>query len=148
MIWRLIFTVQIANSLDWTYDLYTTALMSCLEVWLGIIAASLPTLAPLGSQFISPMYKRYLSSYFSKFSSAGSSGRHTGLSKYQARPFRAMESSKKEHFRLDDSIEEPVELLETRRLNPVDSKPGGRSTGHASVRVAHDIDVQIENPLV
>ena len=62
MAWRIQSTVARATDLDWNYNLYTTALQSQLELWLGIIAANLPTLAPLISRFIKPALKNYFGS--------------------------------------------------------------------------------------
>lgn len=59
MTWRIQTTVQGSKDVDWNYGLYITALQSQLEIWLGIIAANLPTLAPLTSQLLMPKIKIY-----------------------------------------------------------------------------------------
>lgn len=52
MAWRISTTVAAANDKpDFTHHLYITALQSHLEVWLGIVATNLPTLAPLRDRF-------------------------------------------------------------------------------------------------
>lgn len=67
MIWRLI-TTSSNEEPDLVYDLYTLALQSHLELWLGIIAANLPVLGPLLSRLKLSKITEYLSS--------GSSGRN------------------------------------------------------------------------
>ncbi|KAI4858740.1 hypothetical protein F4820DRAFT_454582 [Hypoxylon rubiginosum] len=47
MIWRLITTSLPSDNTDLVYDIYILALQSHLEIWLGIIAANIPPLAPL-----------------------------------------------------------------------------------------------------
>ena len=47
MIWRLISTVNPDHGKDMVYDLYYVAVQAQLEIWLGILAANLPTLGPL-----------------------------------------------------------------------------------------------------
>lgn len=62
MAWRIQNTVQTTKSSDALYYLYFTALQSHLEIWLGIIGASLPTLAPIASKLVVPAFSRFLSS--------------------------------------------------------------------------------------
>lgn len=47
MLWRLTTTIVPKANSDLVYDTYLLALQSHLELWLGIIAASFPALAPL-----------------------------------------------------------------------------------------------------
>ncbi|KAI3327041.1 hypothetical protein HD806DRAFT_520044 [Xylariaceae sp. AK1471] len=47
MVWRLIVTLRTRSSPDWTETLCRVGLISSLEVYLGIIAACIPTLGPL-----------------------------------------------------------------------------------------------------
>lgn len=50
--WRMGTTVELSSSTDGTYNLYYTARQSHLEIWLGIIEASLPTFPPPFSKLI------------------------------------------------------------------------------------------------
>lgn len=54
MIWRFPVTVQSSKDGDFTYHLVTVALITMLELWLGIIVACVPTLAPLVNRHIKP----------------------------------------------------------------------------------------------
>ena len=47
MIWRLITTADPNHGKDMVYGLYYVAVQGQLEIWLGILAANLPTLGPL-----------------------------------------------------------------------------------------------------
>ncbi|KAF2759927.1 hypothetical protein EJ05DRAFT_315243 [Pseudovirgaria hyperparasitica] len=59
MIWRLVTTALPNPNPDFTYDVYILALQSHLELWLGLLAASLPTLAPLLSRMVPENVKSY-----------------------------------------------------------------------------------------
>lgn len=61
--WRIQSTVKAAKGLDGVYQLYYVTLQSHLEIWLGIIGASLPTLAPIASKLIIPTISRVFKSY-------------------------------------------------------------------------------------
>ena len=63
MAWRIQSTVQSTKDIDVSYDLYFTTLQSHLELWLGIIGASLPTLAPIASKLIVPAFSKLVSSH-------------------------------------------------------------------------------------
>lgn len=54
MIWRLYFTVTSRNDPDFVYNLYYVGLISFMELWLGVIVACIPTLAPLAKRYIRP----------------------------------------------------------------------------------------------
>ncbi|KAJ4416152.1 hypothetical protein N0V82_006912 [Gnomoniopsis sp. IMI 355080] len=54
MFWRIPVTIQSANDGDFTYHLLTIALITMLELWLGIIVACIPTLAPLLNRYVKP----------------------------------------------------------------------------------------------
>jgi hypothetical protein len=68
MIWRLISTANPRQPPDLVYDAYLLALQSHLELWLGILAANLPALAPLMRNFRGIQW----SSYLLKFGSGNS----------------------------------------------------------------------------
>ena len=71
MAWRIQSTVEATKSSDALYHLYFTTLQSHLEIWLGIIAASLPTLAPIASKVIIPAFSRLRSSHRKFVTSSG-----------------------------------------------------------------------------
>ncbi|KAL2058708.1 hypothetical protein ABVK25_001438 [Lepraria finkii] len=62
MAWRIQSTVQAIKSSGVLYHLYFTTIQSHLEIWLGIIGASLPKLAPIASKLVVPAFSRFLSS--------------------------------------------------------------------------------------
>ncbi|KAL6720841.1 hypothetical protein ACLMJK_002766 [Lecanora helva] len=61
MAWRIQSTVEATKHVDASYNLYITTLQSHLEIWLGIIGACLPTLAPLASKLLVPAFVRLVS---------------------------------------------------------------------------------------
>lgn len=63
MIWRLVTTAIPNDSPDLVYDTYLLALQSHLEVWLGIIAANLPTIAPMLRSITGIKWNSYFSKY-------------------------------------------------------------------------------------
>ena len=71
MAWRIQSTVKTSQSSDPEYGIYFTTLQSHLELWLGIIGASLPTLAPIASKMIIPALSRFISSHRKLFTSSG-----------------------------------------------------------------------------
>ncbi|KAH8700028.1 hypothetical protein GQ44DRAFT_67527 [Phaeosphaeriaceae sp. PMI808] len=52
MIWRLVTTAVPKKKPDLVYDTYLLALQSHLGLWLGILAANLPTLVPLAKRIL------------------------------------------------------------------------------------------------
>ncbi|KAI9038717.1 glucose-methanol-choline (gmc) oxidoreductase [Aspergillus affinis] len=58
MIWRLVITLHPETRSDFIYGLGRIALTSFLELWIGIIVVSLPTLAPLFKRYITPIISR------------------------------------------------------------------------------------------
>lgn len=60
MIWRLVSTAKPDPNPDLVYDAYLLALQSHLELWLGILAANLPSLAPLFNRFKTIPWSKYL----------------------------------------------------------------------------------------
>lgn len=65
MCWRIAVTVQVMGDLDFTLSLATIAVISMLELWLGIICACMPTLSPLLNVYVTPALKRLVSKYSS-----------------------------------------------------------------------------------
>lgn len=66
MCWRLHSTIVPVEPADLVYDTYLLALQSHLELWLGILAASIPTLGPLiGRIPVGSVIKKYLGSFSS-----------------------------------------------------------------------------------
>lgn len=72
MAWRIQITYQSANGSDAQYFLYYIALQSHLELWLGTICASLPTLAPIASNIIFPAVSKFVSAHRKLLSLNGS----------------------------------------------------------------------------
>ncbi|KAL7930097.1 hypothetical protein V8C35DRAFT_324531 [Trichoderma chlorosporum] len=58
MAWRLQFTIATLNDTDFVFNLFSIGLISLLELWLGIIAACIPTLGPLLKTYIKPVITR------------------------------------------------------------------------------------------
>jgi hypothetical protein len=58
MAWRLRFTIVANSDPDFVYNLFSIGLISFLELWLGIIVACIPTLAPLLKTYVKPMVSK------------------------------------------------------------------------------------------
>lgn len=58
MIWRVVWTHKYRTNPDFTTYLGWIGLVSQFELWLGLIVACIPTLAPLIKTFVSPTLKR------------------------------------------------------------------------------------------
>lgn len=56
--WRVQITVQAVTQADFVYGLGNIGLVTHLEIWLGIIIACLPTLAPLFSKYLKPVVSK------------------------------------------------------------------------------------------
>ncbi|KAF7512747.1 hypothetical protein GJ744_000314 [Endocarpon pusillum] len=147
MTWRIHSTVRATKEMDWNYGLYITALQSLLELWLGIIAANLPTLAPLSSQLVMPKIMSYFHPGNSK---EPSSGRRLVYG------MRGGEDSalKREKFKMLGNEDPRVQLNETRHLNKIEAGASSRSISmddHSWVDVEangigmrRDVDVSFE----
>ena len=134
MSWRIQSTVVLSKDPDWNYGLYITALQSQLEIWLGIVAANLPTLAPLISRFITPAIR----SYFKGQSSTA---------KRHILTFGTPENSEKrgEFDCLQaNSVDCTVELLETQYLNMVEVGTPARSVSPYTIALQRDVEVSVE----
>jgi hypothetical protein len=55
MCWRLQATITSASNPDFVYSLANIGLLSLLELWLGVIVACIPTLAPLLRAYVKPV---------------------------------------------------------------------------------------------
>ncbi|KAI0380262.1 integral membrane protein [Hypomontagnella monticulosa] len=60
--WRVAAAAQTRSNPDYTYNFPLTAVLSLCELWLGIIVACIPTLAPLLNAYIKPALGRLTSS--------------------------------------------------------------------------------------
>ncbi|KAL8956757.1 MAG: hypothetical protein Q9193_005804 [Seirophora villosa] len=58
MAWRISITVDPETKNDFVYGLGNIGLVTHLEVWIGISVACMPTLAPLYSKYLAPMFSR------------------------------------------------------------------------------------------
>ena len=56
--WRIQVTIKSTTTTDFVYGLGTIDLVAHLEVWLGIIIACFPTLAPLFARYLRPVLSR------------------------------------------------------------------------------------------
>lgn len=79
MVWRIVSTAQAGKSPDIAYYLYFTTLQSHLEIWLGMIGATLPTLAPIKSKLIMPAISSLLASYRKSVKPIGSQQRESSV---------------------------------------------------------------------
>ncbi len=61
MSWRIQVTVQSVTQNDFVWGLGTIGLISHLELWLGLIVACVPTLAPLVNKYIRPTFTKWYS---------------------------------------------------------------------------------------
>lgn len=66
MIWRLIYTARPDHGTDMAYELFTVSVQGEMEVWLGILAANIPTLGPLISRTVKAVSTRYASASSSR----------------------------------------------------------------------------------
>ena len=139
MAWRIQSTVASTADPDWNYTLYITALQSHLELWLGIIAANLPTLAPLFNKFIKPAIKSYWGSRGSNQPSAGG--------KRIPRTFGSGDPTKRDKFnRLDDdSLDYPGEPIERQNFSKVETcAPLSRCASPFAISMRRDFEVGVE----
>ncbi|KAI1135143.1 hypothetical protein F5Y05DRAFT_395763 [Hypoxylon sp. FL0543] len=63
MSWRITVAAKTRSSSDYTYTFPLTAVLSFCELWLGIIVACIPTLAPLLNAYIKPALGRIVSTF-------------------------------------------------------------------------------------
>ncbi|XXH05347.1 hypothetical protein Hte_011773 [Hypoxylon texense] len=63
MCWRIAAAARTRSNPDYTYNFPLTAVLSFCELWLGIIVACIPTLAPLLNAYIKPAFKRFTSTF-------------------------------------------------------------------------------------
>lgn len=66
MAWRIQATYVSAQNPDFVYSLQTIGLISGLELWLGIIVACMPTIAPVLQTYVRPTFQRLTSYYHSR----------------------------------------------------------------------------------
>lgn len=60
--WRIKITSDALVQSDFVYGLYQVGLVSLLELWVGILAACLPTVAPLFLKYFGPIVSKFRSS--------------------------------------------------------------------------------------
>lgn len=65
MCWRAAAAHHTRSSPDYTYNFPLTVIISFFELWLGIMAACIPTLAPLFRAYIEPVIHKLKSSLVS-----------------------------------------------------------------------------------
>ncbi|KAI0542740.1 hypothetical protein GGR58DRAFT_510037 [Xylaria digitata] len=59
VLWRLGVTIRTRDSVDWTSTLCKVGEIASLEVYLGVIAVSIPTLGPLFNAYITPTLRKW-----------------------------------------------------------------------------------------
>jgi len=130
MTWRIYTTVQSKKEIDWNYGLYITALQSQMELWLGIIAANLPTLAPLSSQLLVTKIKSYFNS-----TRSNSKQRSTQVSTQRSASGRLLSrvvgggdlTLNREKFNVLKNDDLHLEMGDTRHLNKIEANAMSRS---------------------
>ncbi|KAF2841055.1 hypothetical protein M501DRAFT_1002156 [Patellaria atrata CBS 101060] len=143
MVWRIVFTYQTRHDTDFNYNLYYISLQSNLELWLGIMAANLPTLAPLYTRYIMPRVKTY---FFSSRSSKKPS--HPRSNKYMSRTFgsNGPDIYRDKFNRLDDeSLEFPVELIEGQHTAKIEAGTPRRSMHENGIGFQRDVEISVED---
>lgn len=78
MIWRFPVTIESTKDNDFTYHLITIALITMLELWLGIIVACIPTLGPILNRYGRPAITKIVKTL--KGSSKGNTSKGSGKS--------------------------------------------------------------------
>ena len=118
--WRVEISVQSATQTDFVYGLNKIAMVTLLEVWLGITVACLPTITPLFSRYLRPLLSRI----------AGSSGKRAAQrqlkeAKHTIGSSEPRISSRKNFHRLNkDSL---LELEEGQNLSSAAATTGPQS---------------------
>lgn len=85
MIWRLVTTAVPKKAPDLVYDTYLLALQSHLELWLGILAANLPTIVPLARRIKIIKWNSYFSKYRSGSNGSDETPRSISLKTFSGR---------------------------------------------------------------
>lgn len=132
MCWRLQATTATLDDPDFTHYFTDIGLISCLELWLGVIVNCMPTLGPLFKTYMKPMFSR-VNAYFSK----GSSGKGEP-------PVRLESISNRRRYHHIDSGNNTAYSVTT-EITHGDTKKDHYIEGdfmEGGVRVRNDIEIQ------
>lgn len=132
MAWRIQVTVQSITQTDFVHGLGKIGLVTHLELWLGIIVACLPTLAPLYSRYLSPVMSRV--SHKRTETRKLKEAEHT-IGSDGSRHFR-----KKNFNRLDQDAS-LLELEEGKNYSSAEATMGSQVTGEGDVSWMSDTNV-------
>ncbi|KAI1370298.1 hypothetical protein F4677DRAFT_438726 [Hypoxylon crocopeplum] len=133
MIWRMIYTARPDHGSDMTYELFTVCIQGQMEIWLGILAANIPTLGPLMNRAMSVVSSR-VSSVSRKRKQNSSTSGHRIILKTFGSSGNEDRSARQDFYRLDDDNRESgsqrciVMNRETRvsiEISGEDTAPGG-----------------------
>ena len=117
--WRVQISVQSNTQTDFVYGLNKIAIVTLLEVWLGITVACLPTITPLFSRYLRPLLSR-----ISGFSGKRAAQRQLQEAKHTIGSLDPRGFSKKNFNRLNkDSL---LELEEGQNLSSAEAATGSQ----------------------
>ncbi|KAI0179155.1 hypothetical protein GGR52DRAFT_293816 [Hypoxylon sp. FL1284] len=105
MIWRMIYTARPDHGADPSYQLYIVSIQGEMEIWLGILAANIPTLAPLMNRVIGAVSTR-VSSVSRKRKQNSSTSGHRVMLKTFGSTGNKDRSARQDFYRLDDDNRE------------------------------------------
>lgn len=139
MAWRLQITLEPTTLDDVTFGLGPVCLVSSLELWIGIIAACMPTLSPLYMHYITPFISSVRGTSKKSGQLNGSGGPVTiGGASNGKKSYRMRGGSKMDHDR------SYLELEDSHYLRNTDARRGSDSTGNQhpnEIEVKHEITV-------
>ncbi|XXH00985.1 hypothetical protein Hte_007336 [Hypoxylon texense] len=133
MIWRMVYTARPDHGSDMTYELFTVSVQGQMEIWLGILAANIPTLGPLMNRAMGVVSSRVSSASRKRKHNSSASG-HRIILKTFGSSGNKDRSARQDFYRLDDGIRESgsrqgiVMNRETRvsiETSGEDAAPGG-----------------------
>ncbi|KAI0902484.1 hypothetical protein F4806DRAFT_502256 [Annulohypoxylon nitens] len=101
MVWRMIYTTRPDHGSDFTYELFYVSVQAQLEIWLGILAANIPTLGPLMNRYTGKI-SSYASSVGCKQKKDSSKLGHRITLKTFGSSGNKDRSARQDFYRLDD----------------------------------------------
>lgn len=138
MCWRLQATTESLKDPDFTYHFYDIGLISCLELWLGVIVNCMPTLGPLPHAYIRPLISKLRSSVLSGESQYSERGIHLDslASKVPRRRYYNISSSN--HVNTNYAVQ-------TEYAYDPNTAPPDAAANQGVVHVRQDIESQVFN---
>jgi hypothetical protein len=148
--WRIDVTIESLKDPDFSYDLADIALISLLELWLGIIVACIPTLAPILKKYGKPALQK-----MSKYKLSGaSSDSHPGVVAMGTFGNMKTKSSRDMYTELDSSqdairqqhdVEDQVSTPRPAAMTTTDCAYEPEKTypapNHRAIHIRHDINM-------